>query len=135
MTLFFMTLDTESKSLNWVRAGHSPAIVYDPDSDSFEQLGGRGIALGVDGDWIYEDNDKAHFSGGQIIFLSTDGAWEVQNRHGEMLGKTPILDTIRANAASDATQILNAIFDGLTEFMSGARIEDDITSVVIKVQN
>ena len=135
MTLFFMTLDTQSKNLNWVRAGHSPAIVYDPVSDSFEQLGGGGIALGVDGNFIYEDNRKAHFSGGQIIFLSTDGAWEAQNRHGEMLGKTPILDTIRANAASNATQILDAIFTGLNEFIGDARIEDDITSVVIKVQD
>ena len=78
---------------------------------------------------------KAYFSKGQIIFLSTDGVWEVRNRKGEMLGKTPILDIIRENALSTATQIHDAIFDSLNKFMCGTRIEDDITSVVIKVQD
>jgi sigma-B regulation protein RsbU (phosphoserine phosphatase) len=45
-----------------VRAGHDPAIVYDPGSDSFDPLEGRGLALGVDGEWIYEDNKKFSFS-------------------------------------------------------------------------
>ena len=135
MTMFFVTLDTESKKLDWVRAGHDPAIVYDPGTDSFDRLEGRGIALGIDGEWIYEDNEKALFSKGQIIFLSTDGVWEVQNQKGEMLGKEPILNTIRENASSNATHILDAVFDSLNTFIGEARIEDDITSVVIKMQD
>jgi sigma-B regulation protein RsbU (phosphoserine phosphatase) len=53
-----------------VRAGHDPAIVYDPGSDSFDPLEGRGLALGVDGEWIYEDNKKFSFSKEQIINLT-----------------------------------------------------------------
>jgi sigma-B regulation protein RsbU (phosphoserine phosphatase) len=73
MTMFFLAFTTESRQLEWVRAGHDPAIIYDPGSDSFSELGGTGIALGVDVEWIYEDNKKTDFSNGQIIFLSTDG--------------------------------------------------------------
>jgi sigma-B regulation protein RsbU (phosphoserine phosphatase) len=76
MTMFFLVLNTESKQHEWVRAGHDPGVVYDPGSDSFSELGGSGIALGVYGGWIYEDNKKTDFSNGQIIFLSTDGIWE-----------------------------------------------------------
>jgi sigma-B regulation protein RsbU (phosphoserine phosphatase) len=132
MTLFFLILDPESKNLDWVRAGHDPAIVYDPGADSFNELGGRGLALGVDREWIYEDNMKASLSDEQIIFLSTDGVWEVQNPEGRMLGKQPILNTIRQNAASSAAQILEAIFDSVNHFKGSAKIEDDITLVVIK---
>ena len=83
MTMFFLALDTATRQLEWVRAGHDPAIVYDPGSDSFSELGGSGIALGVDAEWIYEDNKKTDFSNGQIIFLSTDGIWEARNKKGE----------------------------------------------------
>ena len=135
MTMFFLALNTESKQLEWVRAGHDPAIIYDPGADSFNELGGSGIALGVDSGWIYEDNKKTDLSKGQIIFLSTDGVWEVRNKKGEMLGKKPILNAIRQNSSSDATQIIDAIFDILDKFIGEVKIEDDITSVIIKMQN
>ncbi len=135
MTLFFLVLDTATRQLEWVRAGHDPAMLYDPGSDSFSELGGSGIALGVDAKWIYEDYKKTDFSKGQIIFLSTDGVWEVRNTKGEMLGKEPILNAIRQNASSDATQIIDAIFDTVDKFIGEMKIEDDITSVVIKMQD
>ena len=133
MTMFFLVLDTAKRQMEWVRAGHDPAIVYDPGSDAFNELGGSGMALGVYGGWIYEDNQKTDLSSGEIVFLSTDGFWEARNQKGEMLGKEPILDTIRQNAASDATQIVDAIFDTLNKFRGEIKIEDDITSVVIKM--
>ena len=134
MTMFFLTIDTATRQLEWVRAGHDPGIVYDPGSDAFSELGGAGIALGVDAEWIYEDNKKTDFTNGQIIFLSTDGIWEARNKKGEMLGKEPILSAIRQNAFSSATQIIDSIFDTLNKFTGGVKIEDDITAVVIKMK-
>ena len=135
MTMFFLTLNTETRRLEWVRAGHEPAVVYDPESDSFSELGGLGIALGVDGEWLYEENKKTNFSNGQIIFLSTDGIWEARNKKGEMLGKKPILSAIRQNSSLDAAQIIDAIFNTLREFIGEMKIEDDLTSVIIKRQD
>jgi sigma-B regulation protein RsbU (phosphoserine phosphatase) len=135
MTMFFLALDTETRHLQWVRAGHDPAIIYDPRSDSFHELGGSGIALGVDADWVYKDNMKSDFSNGQIIFFSTDGIWEARNKKGEMLGKKPILNAIRQNSSLKAEQIVDAIFNTLVTFIDDVKIEDDITAVVIKMQN
>jgi sigma-B regulation protein RsbU (phosphoserine phosphatase) len=89
----------------------------------------------VDAEWIYEDNQKTDFLNGQIIYLCTDGIWEARNRKGEMLGKEPILNAIRQNASSEATQIIDAIFNTLDKFIDEVKIEDDITSVVIKIQD
>jgi sigma-B regulation protein RsbU (phosphoserine phosphatase) len=135
MTMFFLALDTATRQLEWVRAGHDPGIVYDPGSGAFSELGGMGVALGVDADWTYEDYKKTDFSDGQIIFLSTDGIWEACNNEGEMLGKGPILDVIRQNASSAAAQIIDAIFDVLDKFTAGAKREDDITAVIVKMQD
>jgi len=134
MTMFFLTIDTETKHIEWVRAGHDPGMVYDPESDTFEELGGSGIALGVDSQWLYEENKKTDFSAGQIIFLSTDGIWEARNQKGKMLGKEPIMRMIRQWRALDSAQIIDAIFAALDDFVGGTKLEDDITAVVIKKQ-
>ena len=78
---------------------------------------------------------KLIFSNGQIIFLSTDGIWEARNKKGEMLGKEPILNAIRQHSSSDSEKIIDAVFDTLDEFIDDSKIEDDITSVIIKRTN
>lgn len=135
MTLFFMILDLDSHDLDWVRAGHDPAIVFHSGSDSFDQLDGRGLALGIDGELVYEDNDKASFSKEQIIFLSTDGVWEIRNQAGEMLGKKAVVELIREHSASSAAEILDALLGRLTTFTRGASLEDDITMVIVKARD
>ncbi len=134
MTMFFLALDTATRQLEWVRAGHDPAMLYDPGSDSFNELGGSGIALGVDAEWIYEDNKKTDFSNGKS-FSQYRRVWEARNKKGQMLGKEPILSAIRQNSSSDAGQIIDAIFDILDKFIGEVKIEDDITAVVIKMQD
>ncbi|MCK4986308.1 MAG: SpoIIE family protein phosphatase, partial [Desulfobacterales bacterium] len=42
ITLFYLQIDMNNQSLNWVRAGHEPAVLYDPASDRFEELTGEG---------------------------------------------------------------------------------------------
>ena len=132
MTLFFMIIDTERKELDWIRAGHDPAILYDRQLETFSQLKGQGLALGVDSSWTYTENTRLSVTENQVLLLCTDGVWEIRNQAGDMMGKKPILNIIRENAASSAKEILQAIIDGLQQFGRGAKVEDDITLVVIK---
>jgi PAS domain S-box-containing protein len=134
MTLFYMTIDTDNGHLHWVRAGHDPAIVYDPVQDKFEELKGAGLALGLDEKFTYEENVKTELASGQIIAIGTDGIWETFNGDGEMYGKERFNSIIRKNAGSaEANDILNAIYSDLDSFRSGLKPEDDITLVVIKI--
>jgi sigma-B regulation protein RsbU (phosphoserine phosphatase) len=134
MTLFYLRIDCEHKTLEWVRAGHDPPIFYDSKTRSFEALEGQGIALGVEESWVYTENKKVHLSEGQIIVLATDGLWEARNVSGEMFGKDRIYDLIRANSALSAKGILNILMDMLHRFAKGKKIEDDVTLVVIKIR-
>ena len=133
MTLFYLTIDPANQSLQWVRAGHDPAIFYDPVTDTFEELRGSGMALGVDEDWQFEENEKTGLAEGQIILLGTDGIWEAHNQKGGMFGKDPIYNIIRQNAAASASEILNAIIDALNRFRKDLEPEDDVTLVIIKI--
>ena len=133
MTLFYLTIDPEQRSLSWIRAGHDPALVYTPDTDEFEELKGSGVALGVTDKFEYIENRKEGLINGQIIAIGTDGIWEAFNTEGQMFGKERMCDIIRKHATASADDILNEVYAGLNNFMSGTRSEDDITLVIIKV--
>jgi sigma-B regulation protein RsbU (phosphoserine phosphatase) len=133
MTLFYLTIDPEKKRLDWVRAGHDPALVYDPVRDDFEELKGNGLALGVNEGFDYEENHRNGLVNGQIIAVGTDGIWEAVNRDGEMFGKERLRNVIRQNARAEAGDILSAVYDELNQFTLGQKTEDDITLVIIKV--
>jgi sigma-B regulation protein RsbU (phosphoserine phosphatase) len=135
MTLFYLTVDPQKNLLHWVRAGHDPALLYDPVSEQFEELKGAGVALGVDAEFDYNQNSKSGITNGQIIAIGTDGIWEAINHEGEMFGKDRFRDIIRRNAQAGAADIINAVYSELSRFTKGRKSEDDITLVVIKINH
>ncbi|MBW2409133.1 MAG: SpoIIE family protein phosphatase [Deltaproteobacteria bacterium] len=46
MSLFLLEIDPSTRTLRWVRAGHEPAIIFDPADGEFRELSGAGIAPG-----------------------------------------------------------------------------------------
>lgn len=133
VTLFFLVFDTASKELAWVRAGHDAAIVYDPDSDTFEEIGGSGMALGVDEKHLYSEQRRTQPSKGRVILLGTDGVWEASDLQGNRFGKKPVYAAVRKHHHRNASEILDAIFCAQAAFQGGTKKEDDATLVVIKI--
>jgi PAS domain S-box-containing protein len=133
MTLSFIRFDPASRSLRWVRAGHPPALVYDPAADRFRELRGQGLPLGVDDRYQYEEYGNAEINAGQIIAIGTDGIWEASDRKKNHYGIERFCEVIRRHADLNAKNILEAVFADIKNFTLGARQEDDITLVVAKV--
>jgi sigma-B regulation protein RsbU (phosphoserine phosphatase) len=133
MTLFYLTVDPKKDRMVWVRAGHDPAILYDPQKDTFEELKGSGVALGINAAFEYVENQRDGLKNGQIIAIGTDGIWEAFNKKGKMFGKQRFREIIRQNARAGSDDILNAVYREINEFTQGQKTEDDITLVVIKV--
>ena len=123
----------DKRCLSWVRAGHEPALLYDPAADSFEELTGKGIALGVDNRWQYVENHRDDLGEGQIILLSTDGLWEARNPQDQMFGRQAVSDIIRSHERSNAATIQKAILSELNRFQEGTAPADDTTLVIIKI--
>ena len=135
MTLFYVSIDPQNQSLEWVRAGHDPAVIYDPDQDTFEELTGTGLALGVDENYVYQEYRKTGLTRGHIIAIGTDGIWETFNRAGLMFGKKRFRDIIRANARLTANEIIDAVYRDLDQYALGLKQADDITLVIIKFED
>lgn len=134
MTLFLTVIDSDKKEIRWVRAGHDPALVYDPSSNSFNEFHGRGPVLGVNGDFTFEERQQSGWSAGQIIVIGTDGIWETENSHSEKFGKFRLRKIIREHSQFPSEDILNAIVSGLERFRGEAPQNDDVTLVVVKAK-
>jgi sigma-B regulation protein RsbU (phosphoserine phosphatase) len=133
MTLFFTEIDRRNRRMHWLNAGHEPALVYDPATDSFDDLSGEGnLPLGIFKEAEYMEGQR-DIVPGQIIVIATDGIREALNRYGEMFGKDSLQNIIRRNASANSAEILQAVFTALDLFMQGVKHEDDMTLVVIKV--
>ncbi|MDD2390621.1 MAG: SpoIIE family protein phosphatase [Desulfobacterales bacterium] len=132
MSLFFILIDSEQNRLRWVRAGHDPAIVYDISSDTFSELRGEGIVLGVDHTWKYKEYTYEKWLSNRIILIGTDGIWETRNPEQEIFGKDRLRRIIRQQHQERPDKIIDAVTRALDEFRRTEKQEDDITLVILK---
>ncbi|GBC63734.1 phosphatase [Desulfonema ishimotonii] len=133
MTLFYAEIIPEDRTLSWIRAGHDPAMLYDPAKDVFTELMGRGMALGIDSDFLYAENHLENLEKGQVLVIGTDGIWETHNPDGEMFGKARLRDLIRLHGHQSAREILDAVTRAIHGFQETASREDDITLVIVRI--
>jgi sigma-B regulation protein RsbU (phosphoserine phosphatase) len=132
VTLFYVEISPGEKKMRWVRGGHDPAFLFDPRVDKFEALQGEGVALGVDPNGKYQENNINGLSKEQILVIGTDGVWEARNIKDELFGKERLMNIIRQHSDASANEIIKAIIDALKTFQGSAKQEDDITLAVIK---
>ena len=136
ITLYFLRLEggglAPAGRLVWSRAGHDPAMVYDPATDSFAELLGPGLPLGVLPDHIYTEQSCPGLTPGQVLLLGTDGIWEARNPADAMYGKDRFREVVRRHAALTAEAIVAAVHADVAAFQASAPRDDDITLVVLK---
>lgn len=131
-TMFFLEIDTHRHTLQWVRGGHEPAIVYLAETDSFSKLDGPGLVLGIDDDFKFENNQRRGLSHGDIILIGTDGIHESHDKNGDAYGPERIKELIRAKRSCSARELRDALVNSVAQHRGEANQEDDITLVVIK---
>ena len=132
MTLFCLRLEARDRQPLWIRAGHSPALLYRPERDRFAELKGEGMALGVEPDYRYRVRRAPEIAAGHVIALGTDGIWETFDRNGKRYGMRRFRNVIRRNARKDAAAILDAVYADVQRFAYGTKREDDISLVIVK---
>jgi sigma-B regulation protein RsbU (phosphoserine phosphatase) len=132
MTMALVFINPQTRAIRWASAGHDPVIVYHADTDSFDELVGGDIPLGIDAAEGYREFSRACATPGSIVLIGTDGIWEARNRAGEMFAKPRLRQLMRENHES-AQQLSRAIMQTLENWMEGTPLQDDVTFVAIKV--
>jgi sigma-B regulation protein RsbU (phosphoserine phosphatase) len=132
VTLFAMIVHTGKQDIEWVRAGHDPAICYDTQKEKITELKGQGVVLGLDDTFEYSSCKRSGLKKESSIVIGTDGVWEVENPEHERFGKNRIKKLISTGRNRRAKDLLDLLVNEIERFKNGARQEDDITLVVLK---
>ncbi len=132
VTLFYARIDRPNMKMQWLRAGHEPAMVYHAAEDRFETLSGKGMPLGTFSSTHFEEHER-FLRPGEIIVITTDGIRETRNPEDLLFGETALREVVRRNAGRSAGEILAAAIERLNDFRAGKEQEDDVTLVIIKV--
>ncbi|MFT5701064.1 MAG: sigma-B regulation protein RsbU (phosphoserine phosphatase) [Desulforhopalus sp.] len=133
-TLFYLTIDCSQKTIEWVRCGHEPALLFYPKQSTFTELKGSGLAMGIDSNYQPTMNRKTFSDDSQILLIGTDGIWDVENKLGESFGKKRTKELIVKHAQLSAREITNNFLDALEVFRGNRPQNDDITLAIIKTQ-
>lgn len=133
ITLFFLEIDPARRTLKWVRAGHEPAMLFDPETHDFTLLAGRGMALGVTANIKSETYEILGWNPGTILVIFSDGLKESRDKNNEMYGNKRIQQVIKKHRQSSAQTIKELLVKDIKRFMNHEPVEDDVTIVIIKL--
>ncbi|NDV24889.1 SpoIIE family protein phosphatase [Desulfovibrio sp. JC022] len=131
MTMFVAICNAQERTVNWIRAGHDPGLIYSPGTDTFDQLLGEGLALGVDETYQFREY-LTQMEQGQILVLYTDGIWEAHSPAGKQFGKDKLQQLIRDNYHKSAQEMVDTILIEVAAHRNGLPLEDDCTIIVVK---
>ena len=123
-TVFLGALDPRDGQLDYVNAGHEPAIVLAPDGTTRE-LRPTGPALGLMPDVAFGAG-QATVEGGHSLLAFTDGLVEARSPAGEAFGTARLRDALRGSQPS-ATALVRGILEALNAFTGQAEPHDDVT--------
>jgi sigma-B regulation protein RsbU (phosphoserine phosphatase) len=131
-TLFYGVLDSSTRILRYVNAGHNPPVVIRRDgSILFLETGGAPVGLFADSDY---GEGSVSIETGDLVIAFTDGLIEATNRDGEEWGVQGLLQAAAsaAQCSRDAKDLVNLTFNSMDEFSKGHQT-DDATMAVVRV--
>jgi phosphoserine phosphatase RsbU/P len=130
LTLFLALLDSQSKRLHYINAGHNPPALVRANG-KVELLEEGGTVLGLLPRVRY-NRAQATLNPGDVLVLYTDGVVEATNPAGDMFGTEALaasVEAIRPEITAEA--VLNRIVSDVKVFSAGVPAADDQTLVVI----
>ena len=131
VTLIAVLVDSPSRKVHCVRAGHLPPLLVNGDGNSqwLEHGGGLPIGLFSDLKIMLELHDAPR---GSTLVLYTDGVTEAESPSGEHYGISRLNSLVKSHHAESADRIHTAIRASLEAFMGERQQSDDSTLVVLK---
>ena len=131
ITAFIAELDTSTRSLTWVNAGHNPPILL-RSGGALEHLEEGGLPLGAFTVSRYESG-RTELRSGDALFIYTDGVIEALDESGAEYGEDRLARQVAALGTTGAAASLSSIFESVDRFADAVPQYDDITCLVLRV--
>jgi serine phosphatase RsbU (regulator of sigma subunit)/DNA-binding GntR family transcriptional regulator len=134
-SLFYAEYQPATRVLKYVNAGHNPPIVLRPRNGECEmfRLDAGGMPVGISANPQFATT-TFHFEIDDVFVAYTDGITEVENRDGELWGQGGLESLLGSCRDGTPEQIIQCILDEVSGFADGLPQRDDMTLVVMRVQ-
>ena len=130
VTAVYAVLDMDKNELTYVNAGHNPPLWVKRNGE-IERLTRTAIALGVvTGEPVEQRTIKLESC--DNLFLYTDGLTESFNAENVFFGEDRLLEAIRSNPCSSASDLLDVVENSLLNFVQDMPPADDLTMLVLR---
>ena len=133
VTAFYGVFDTRQRTLRYARAGHDFPIISRPGDGECRLLKTKGTMLGIM-DAIELQEDEVQLRPGDLVALYSDGITEAQSPAGDFYGLDRLCETLRTSDGLTSQELLDRVFERVQSFQAGAEQHDDMTLMVLKVE-
>ena len=132
VTSWIAIFDKETGVLQYTNAGHNPPIHLSANKGATMLKKVHGLVLGAMAHIPYQ-SDVMKLQKGDRLLLYTDGVVEAHDLKDELYGDKKLLDLVGKTSDKTGEEVVDAIFQSIEEFASGAPQFDDITMVSVSV--
>jgi len=137
ITATYAVIDLDAMTLTYSRAGHTPLIVAADGVAHVLIPDGMVLGLRIPGaadrfDAILEERCR-RLVAGDLIVLYTDGITEAMNPSGDFFGDDALTRLLASATDRDAAAVRERVVRDVRAFVGDAEPHDDMTMVVIKV--
>ncbi|MGB1123942.1 MAG: SpoIIE family protein phosphatase [Phycisphaeraceae bacterium] len=129
-TLWYGTIDHQSKRLTYCNAGHEPALLLHDGEVIPLDVGG--MVTGVLAEATY-DKSIVDLESGDCVLLYSDGVTDAMSERNERFGRERLESALKDVGALTAQQAIDALLARLNQHRGETDANDDITIVVVKV--
>jgi serine phosphatase RsbU (regulator of sigma subunit) len=143
ITMTYAVVDVAARTMTMARAGHCP-LVYVPgpyaESRTSRALQPDGMVLGLQFDTGEIFNRTLEeltlpIGPGDLFLLYTDGISEAMNTDGDYFGDTRLADLAQQHADLSSDELSARILGEVRVFAGAAAQHDDMTMVLLKIED
>jgi serine phosphatase RsbU (regulator of sigma subunit) len=133
VTAFYGVVNRQTGQMRYVRAGHDWPIHFQRPSGQVSLLQARGRFLGsIEG--LVLDETTLQFSPGDTLVCYSDGVTDATSPDGSCYGLERLMAMVARIGAESAHAVTKAIVTDVDDFRAGTPQPDDLTLLVMKVQ-
>ena len=132
LTMCLSLLRINGKEIKYSSAGMPPLLIYKAGYGKIEKIIHKTMPLGAFRDFPYTRSETV-LQSGDVILLMSDGLEELFNEKKEMYGMENIEESLIANSALSADEIVKNLYNESQRWSSNNHLTDDITLVAVKI--
>ena len=124
-------LDPGTGVVEYVCAGHEPAIVLKPDGAVEKLESTDSLALGLLDLQEFESADREIRPGDAVVFY-TDGVTDAADPSDEAFGEGRLQNLVAGHAGASAQELVDVLWNRIAQFADGTPAPDDKTALVVR---